>query len=240
MLRPLIAACAAVLLVAPLASAQQPSQPPSAQQPPPKPQAAQPQAAQPSPPKSQAAQQPPPAATDTTRPNSMKTAGERTQAALQQAPTAKPEDVRSVASLMAALYDVISGPAGQARDWQRFRSLFYPGAKMIPVRRPKPGAAGPGISPITPDDYATWGVDFFNKHAFYEKETHREVSGYGDLVNVLSAYETREAANGPTTSKGVNSLQLVFDGQRWWVLNIAWIDEKTAGTPVPKDFARKE
>lgn len=219
MLRPLIAACAAVLLYAPLASAEQPPKP------------SQPQPAQQTPPKPPAAQQ---------LPNAMKTASERTQAALQQAPAAKPEDVRSVDSIMKALYDVISGPAGQARDWQRFRSLFYPGAKMIPVRRPKPGA-GPGISPINPDDYAAWGVDFFNKHAFYEKETHREVSGYGDLVNVLSAYETREAAaDGPVTSKGVNSLQLVFDGQRWWVLNIAWIDEKTAGTPIPKDFARKE
>lgn len=229
MLRPLIAACAAVLLVAPLASAQQPPKP-------------SPQPAQQSAPKAQPAQQPPaqqPPPKPQSAPSSMKAAGERTQAALQQAPAAKPEDVRSIASLMSALYDVISGPAGQARDWQRFRSLFYPGAKMIPVRRPKAGA-GPGISPITPDDYATWGVDFFNKHAFFEKETHREVSGYGDLVNVLSAYETREAANGPVTAKGVNSLQLVFDGQRWWVLNIAWIDEKTAGTPVPKEFTRKE
>ncbi|MFP2912494.1 nuclear transport factor 2 family protein, partial [Pyxidicoccus sp. 3LFB2] len=183
--------------------------------------------------------QPPPAAKATQPPSSMKTAGERTQAALQQVPQARPEDVGSIAGLMNALYDVISGPAGQARDWQRFRSLFYPGAKMIPVRRAKAGA-GPGISPITPDDYATWGVDFFNKHPFFEKETHRQVAGYGDLVNVLSAYETRDSANGPVTAKGVNSLQLVFDGQRWWVLNIAWIDEKTAGTPVPKDFARKE
>jgi hypothetical protein len=172
-------------------------------------------------------------------PSSMKTAAERTQAALAQVPPGKPEDVGSIPGLMNALYDVISGPAGQARDWQRFRSLFYPGAKMIPVRKARPGTPT-GIAPITPDDYATWGVDFFKKHAFFEKETHRQVSGYGDLVNVLSAYETRDAANGPVTARGVNSLQLVFDGQRWWVLNIAWIDEKTAGAPVPKDFARKE
>lgn len=233
MLRPLIAACAAVLLIAPLASAQQPTKP---QQ---QPAQASPPKSQPSAPKSQPSAQTPAAAREATRPNSMKTAGERTQAALQQMPAAKPEDVNSIAGLMTALYDVISGPAGQARDWQRFRSLFYPGAKMIPVRRAKAGA-GPGISPITPDDYATWGVDFFTKNAFFEKETHRQVSGYGDMVNVLSAYETRDSANGPVTAKGVNSLQLVFDGQRWWVLNIAWIDEKTAGTPVPKDFARKE
>jgi len=236
MLRPLIAVCAAVLLIVPLASAQQPTKPQQqpAPQSPPKSQPS----AQPSAPTQPSAQQSP-AARETTRPNSMKTAGERTQAALQQVPAARPEDVNSIAGLMTALYDGISGPAGQARDWQRFRSLFYPGARMIPVRRTKAGA-GPGISPITPDDYASWGVDFFAKHAFFEKETHRQVSGYGDLVNVLSAYETRESADGTVTARGVNSLQLVFDGQRWWVLNIAWLDEKTAGMPVPKDFTRKE
>ncbi|NMO17704.1 nuclear transport factor 2 family protein [Pyxidicoccus fallax] len=222
MLRPLLAACAAVLLTAPATLAQQPQKPqqsPPAQQPP--------------------AQQQAPAAQTTSPPATRKAAGERTQAALQQVPPAKPEDVRTIAGLTAALYDVISGPAGQPRDWQRFRSLFYPGAQMIPVRRAKAGE-GPGISPFSFNDYATWGDEFFKKHAFFEKETHRQVAGYGDIVNVLSAYETRETANGPVTSKGVNSLQLAFDGQRWWVLSLTWMDEKAAGIPVPKDFTRKE
>ncbi len=41
-------------------------------------------------------------------------------------PTAKPSDVESVDAILKALYDVISGPAGQKRDWDRFRSLFLP------------------------------------------------------------------------------------------------------------------
>ncbi|WIG94798.1 nuclear transport factor 2 family protein [Myxococcus sp. SDU36] len=171
-------------------------------------------------------------------PNPMKDAAERTRSALQLAPAPRPEDVRSIDSLIAALYDVISGPAGQARDWQRFRSLFHPGAQMIPIRRPKDGK-GPAATPFTPDDYATSASVAFAKRGFFEKETRRQVSGYGDLVQVLSAYETREAADGPVMATGVNSLQLVFDGRRWWILNIAWTDDKAAGVPVPKDFTRK-
>src|SRR5215469_14094644 len=49
-------------------------------------------------------------------------------------PAAKPEDVRSVDAIVGALYDVISGPKGQARDWDRFRSLFLPDARLIPIR----------------------------------------------------------------------------------------------------------
>lgn len=210
--RPLVAACAAVLLAVPTAVAQQPAQPPAAP--------AQPQA---------------PAAP--ARPSPMKAAAERTQAALEKVPAAKPEDVRSVEAIVTALYDVISGPAGKPRDWQRFRSLFYPGAQMMIITRAKTGLR---TIPFTPEDYVTGNSEHFATHAFFEKELHRQVSGYGDLVNVQSAYEASEAPGGKVIARGVNSLQLFFDGQRWWVLNIAWTDEKTAGKPVPKDFIRKE
>lgn len=168
----------------------------------------------------------------------MKLAAQLTQTALQSTPAAKPEDVRTPEALLAALYDVISGPAGKARDWQRFRSLFYPGARMVPVHRAKPGGP-PGILPITPEDYVAWGEPYFQKHAFYEKESHRQVAGYGDLLNVLSAYESRDDPNAAPFAKGVNNIQLAFDGQRWWVLHIAWMDEKAAGTAVPSTFVRK-
>src|SRR3954451_1929128 len=47
-------------------------------------------------------------------------------------PAARSSDVSSIDAIVAALYDVISGPAGQARDWDRMRALFVPGARLIP------------------------------------------------------------------------------------------------------------
>lgn len=180
----------------------------------------------------------PPTASKPAAPNPMKLAAEKTQAALQKAPQARPEDVKTQDGLLAALYDSISGPAGKPRDWQRFRSLFYPGAQLASVQRTKPGGP-PGVAPITPDDYAAWGEEFFKTRGFFEKETHRQVAGYGDLVNVLSAFETRETPESAPVARGINNVQLIFDGQRWWVLHIAWTDEKSAGTPVPATFTRK-
>ncbi|QSQ11254.1 nuclear transport factor 2 family protein [Myxococcus landrumensis] len=171
-------------------------------------------------------------------PSPMKLASERTQAALKLAPPGRPTDVKSVEDVVTALYDVISGPAGKARDWQRFRSLFYPGAQMASVQRPRPDGR-PGVAPVTPEDYVTWGEGYFKEHGFFERETHRQVSGYGDLVNVLSAYEIRTSPEAAPLLRGVNNIQLVFDGQRWWVLHISWTDEKAAGAPVPTAFTRK-
>src|SRR5262245_10327480 len=46
------------------------------------------------------------------------------------APVANPNDVQSVNAMVAAIYDVISGPPG-ARDWNRFHSLFAKDARLI-------------------------------------------------------------------------------------------------------------
>jgi hypothetical protein len=174
------------------------------------------------------------------KPHPMKAASERTQAALAQQPAAKPEDVKSQDAILKALYDVISGPAGAPRDWQRFRSLFFPGAHLAPLMKPK-GSTTLQARAITPDDYVALG-----EHAaanapqgFYEKETARQAHAYGPLVQVMSTYETRNAPDGKPTAKGVNSIQLFNDGQRWWIMNIFWLDEDTAGIKVPKDLTQK-
>src|SRR5882724_9079298 len=77
--------------------------------------------------------------------------------------TARPGDVDSVEHIIAAVYDVISGPAGQ-RDWDRFRSLYYPGARMIPSRRDDKGTVTARVS--SPDEYATRSQDFFSRKDF--------------------------------------------------------------------------
>ena len=71
-------------------------------------------------------------------------------------PAANPADVATMDSIIAAVYDVISGPPGK-RDWDRMRSLFHPGARLIPTSaRP----AGEAVSRIlTVDDYIQQRVD---------------------------------------------------------------------------------
>ncbi|MBZ4330651.1 nuclear transport factor 2 family protein [Corallococcus sp. AS-1-12] len=172
------------------------------------------------------------------KPNPLKASAERTQAALARLPKAKPEDVKSQDAILKALYDVISGPAGAPRDWQRFRSLFYPGAQLIPLAKP-PGATTLAARPITPEDYVAWGQESTATHGFFEKEIARQTHAFGALVQVMSTYEARGTQDGLLIAKGVNSIQLFNDGQRWWVMNIFWIDEKTAGLAVPGDVTQK-
>ncbi len=75
-------------------------------------------------------------------------------------PAANPADVDSIDAILAAVYDVISGPAGKKRDWDRMRSLFLPGARLIPTG-PRP-TGGYGSRVLTVDEYIARASGFFS------------------------------------------------------------------------------
>src|SRR5258708_19623014 len=82
---------------------------------------------------------------------------------------ARAADGDSVDTMVRAVYEVISGPAG-TRDWARFRLLFADGARMIPVRMTPEGPA-PALTTV--EEYITRAGASFEKNAFYESEMAR-------------------------------------------------------------------
>lgn len=155
-------------------------------------------------------------------------------AAQSAIPTARPADVGSMDAIMAAVYDVISGPKGQKRDWDRMRSLFVPGARLIPTRADTSGITKTSI--LSVDDYIQRATPALEGEGFFERETHRTVERFGAIAQVFSTYESRHAAtDAKPFQRGINSFQLLFDGQRWWVVTIYW-QAASAELPIPKQF----
>lgn len=151
-------------------------------------------------------------------------------------PAARPADVASVDAILAALYDVISGPAGQARDWDRFRSLFAPGARLIPTGRPQNAPARMLV--WTPDEYIQRAGAQLEQNGFFEREIGRKTERYGNVVHVMSAYDSkRTLADAQPFARGINSIQLWTDGTRWYVVTIFWEGE-TPANPIPADYLR--
>jgi hypothetical protein len=147
---------------------------------------------------------------------------------------ANPADVSSADAILAATYQVISGPAGQPRDWDRFRSLFAPDARLIPAERAKDGSYF--VHPLSADDYAKLADPYFAKNGFAEREIARKAERYGNIMQIFSTYESRhQASDAQPFARGVNSFQLLFDGKRWWVVTIFW-QEETPDNPLPKEF----
>ena len=149
-------------------------------------------------------------------------------------PAARPADVASVEAIIAALYDVISGAAGQDRDWDRFRSLFTGGARLI-VAAPAQNGRVPSRS-MTVEEYVSSADGFLKRDGFWEREIARRVERYGNVAHVFSTYESRvKSADSAPFSRGINSIQLVTDGQRWWVVTILW-DFERPGNPIPREY----
>jgi hypothetical protein len=149
-------------------------------------------------------------------------------------PAAKPADVASPEAILAACYDVISGPAGQARDWDRLRSLFLPGARLIPTG-PKKEGGGYAARVCTPEEYIARTTPIFEKQGFYEKQAAQRMERYGNIVQIFSTYESRHDPKEAPFARGINSFQLFFDGTRWWVVTVFWQAE-TAENPIPAEF----
>ncbi|MBZ5506681.1 MAG: hypothetical protein LAO78_14585 [Acidobacteriia bacterium] len=147
---------------------------------------------------------------------------------------ARPGDVDTVEHIIAAVYDVISGPAGP-RDWDRFRSLYYPGARMVPSRRDDKGAINARI--FTPDEYATRSQDFFSKEGFFENAVANRVEAWDHIAHVWSTYESRHAKGEKPFARGINSFQLFHDGNRWWILTVYW-ESEDASHPLSEKYLK--
>ena len=152
-------------------------------------------------------------------------------------PAANPADVASMDSIIAAVYDTISGPAGKKRDWDRMRSLFAPGARLIPTGPRQAGGYGSRV--LTPDEYIERSSGFFEKEGFFEREVARRTETFGQIAHAFSTYESRHAPeDAKPIQRGINSIQLMNDGTRWWIVTIFWQGEDER-TPVPEKYLRK-
>lgn len=160
---------------------------------------------------------------------------EEPMAETKESPYAK--DVVSLDAIMSALYGVISGDAGEKRDWDRFRYLFVEEARLMPSGKNPEGEVGYRI--LSPDGYVERSGAWLEENGFHEVEIHRVVEEYGSLVHLFSTYESyRSKADEEPFARGINSIQLMNDGNRWWILHIYWLGE-TEELPLPAKYLPK-
>ena len=129
-------------------------------------------------------------------------------------------DVSTLDGLLNTLYNLLSGPAGQPRDWERYRTLFMDGARLMPVIAVR--GETPHVRQLTLDDYIRRVEPIFAVEHFWERETSRQTEILGRVAHVLSRYESLRDPSGPPFEHGANSMQLFYDDSRWWVISIMW------------------
>ncbi len=145
--------------------------------------------------------------------------------------------VQTLNSAILTLYAVISGEKGQERDWELMKFLFHPEAKLIPSGKNKEGVYVARY--MTTDDYILSNGQWLIDEGFFEKEIHRSVNTFGNITQVFSTYESyKSEADETPFMRGINSIQLLNDGERWWIINIYWTQESQEN-PIPKEYLPK-
>ena len=129
-------------------------------------------------------------------------------------------DVSTLDGIVHAVYEVLSGPKGQPRDWERYRTLFMEGARLMPVV--SAAGAKPTVRQLTLEDYIRRVEPIFAAEDFWERETGRHAEIAGRVAHVLSMYESLRDPNGPPFEQGANSMQLFYDDTRWWIASVMW------------------
>ena len=91
---------------------------------------------------------------------------------------------------------------------------------------------------MTPGDYAASSGPALERSGFFEREIARRTERFGSVLHVFSTYESRRAASDAAPfARGINSIQLVNDGTRWWVVTILW-DSERKDNPIPAAYLR--
>ncbi len=135
-------------------------------------------------------------------------------------------DWKSPEAIIDAMYKTISAGSNQKRNWERFRDLFFDNAEMLIAMQSSQfsGIIAADIEGIIAQTESAYG-----KTGFYELETAKEVVKYGNMANVYSSFEVKlKTTDEKPLMKGLNHFQLLFDGDRWWIIsNTSIIDNKT-------------
>lgn len=144
--------------------------------------------------------------------------------------------VQDIDTTIRTLYNVISGEKGETRNWELFKYLFHPNAKLIPTGKNLDGLTN--VKFMTPDDYINTSGKWLFDNGFHENEISKKIEIFGPITHVFSTYESfRSKSDERPFMRGINSIQLLYDGNRYWIINIYWASE-TKENPIPNNYLK--
>jgi hypothetical protein len=146
----------------------------------------------------------------------------------------RPEDVSTIDGMVKAYYEVVSGPAGQPRQWGRDATLYIPNVRFIILSEDAEGKTT--FRSMTHPEFVDISEAGLNGKAFYEREIHRVTNRIGNVAHILSTAEHMSNPDGPVEGRSIDSLELFFDGSRWWITNANIWDINGTKHPLPAEF----
>jgi hypothetical protein len=145
------------------------------------------------------------------------------------------DDTSSVDALLKALYESITFAEGNVPDLSRFRRLFATEAPCIRINKDQ------SVDRMTVNSFILSFRERIKSgtlKSFHEAEIARKTQRFGQMAHVLSTYQKGlNVSDSSKMIKGINSIQLFYDGRRWWIGSLMWMDERPE-MPIPLEYRR--
>jgi len=147
------------------------------------------------------------------------------------------EAVAAVDRTLEALYRSFCFDAGGQADWDGMRSLFADGASFVaPIHdggTPRAVRADEFVR-----DFRTWIADSeFGRTGLHERIVRARIDLFGTIAHAFVTFEGFVPPDGEVTTRGVDSIQLVKDGERWLVASFS-TQYESENAPLPARFER--
>jgi hypothetical protein len=152
------------------------------------------------------------------------------------APVARSSDVSSPEALLSALHDSVSGPAGPV-DWNRFRSLFLPSARLGSSTTDSKGVAR--ITLASPEELIKSGASERERVPWYEVILVKRIQRFDNIAVAYYSHDNRSSPDGGVVQQSVNVCEMLYDGTRWWILSDIW-NVVPKSTKLPPDLDPKQ
>ena len=145
------------------------------------------------------------------------------------------DNVSTLDGIIKAYYDVVTVKKGEKVSFERDSLLHIPNAHVGSGYVDKQSKQK--FSYMTLKQYHKLADPSLSKDGFDEREIARRVEKFGSIYHVWSTYESRNTHDGPVIERGINSIELFYDGTRFWILG--WFyDGERKDNPIPEEYLK--
>ena len=140
--------------------------------------------------------------------------------------------VKSIEGITNKMIDLISGDIGEPRNWDEYRNLFLPTAQKISINRNAP--PNRQVRVMNLEEFVRNVGPAYKRDGFEEYAIGLSVHEFNGIANAFQSFYCKNLT-GTYEKRGINSYQLVFADNRWWIASTTFTNE-TDENVVPNKY----
>lgn len=144
--------------------------------------------------------------------------------------------LQSIEGITNKMIELISGDIGEERNWAEYRNLFLPRAQKMSIRTTKDGKSS--VSVMNIEEFVRNVGPGYARAGFEEYAIGLTVNEFNGIAVVFQSFYCK-TLTGTYEKRGINSYQLVYLNDRWWIANTLYTNESD-DMPLPDKYLFKK